>query len=192
MCPQDFQGNFHSGEAVLQPNIWLKVLPKSLHQFRKRFQIKWFRRLTLPSGLWFPCCEICFRSTRWPLASPGASVSPHYVIFWPKGRRNHAVLQPNIWLKVLPKSLHQFRKRFQIKWFRRLTLPSGLWFPCCGVCFRCTRWPSAFPGIRQTQRSPSRPLSRAFALCLPRSISLFLSLCHSFTSDVHTFVSGPQ
>ena len=71
LCPQDFQGNFHSSEAVLQPNIWLKVLPKSLHQFRKRFQIKWFRRLTLPSGLWFPCCEICFRSTRWPLASPG-------------------------------------------------------------------------------------------------------------------------
>jgi len=111
LCPRDFQGNFHSSEAVLQPNIWLKVLPKSLHQFRNCFQIKSFRRLTLPSGLWFPCCEICFRSTRWPLASPGtrqilslslsypiihrpqmlthfqivASVSPHYVNFLAEG-----------------------------------------------------------------------------------------------------------
>jgi len=42
LCPQDFQGNFHSSEAVLQPNIWLKVLPKSLHQFRKRFHLSLF------------------------------------------------------------------------------------------------------------------------------------------------------
>ena len=80
--PQDFQGNFHSSEAVLKSDIWLKILPESVHQFRKHFLIKWFRRLTLPSGLWFPCCEICFR---WPLASPGASVSPHYVICLAEG-----------------------------------------------------------------------------------------------------------
>ena len=82
-----------------------------------------------------------------------ASVNPRYLFFRPKGRRNHAaVLQPNIWLKVLPKSLHQFRKRFQIECFRRLTLLSGRWFPCCEICFRSTRasrWLLASPGTLQ-------------------------------------------
>ena len=99
--------------------------------------------------------------------------------FWPQGRRNHAaVLQPNIWLKVLPKSLHQFRKCFQIKWFRRLTLPSGLWFPCCEICFRFTRWPLASPGTLQIRRYAQRT-----ALCLAR---------HTQTTEADSGNLGPR
>ena len=96
-------------------------------------------------------------------------------IFLPNGRRNHAaVLQPNIWLKVLSKSLHQFRKRFQIKWFRRLTLPSGLWFPCCEICFRSTRWPLASPGTRQIRRYAQRTaLSLSLIIHPPQMLTHF-------------------
>ena len=77
----------------------------------------------------------------------------------------------------MPESLHQFINHFQIKWFRRLTLPNGLWFPCCGVCFRCTRWPSAFPGTLQIQR-----YAQLTALCLAR---------HTQTMEAGSGDSGP-